>query len=61
MRVQITKPFEVDSANGPTRYEPGQIVGNGQRNWVDKELAIEASEDAPKDKPDTKSAEPPKG
>ncbi|MHB2265660.1 hypothetical protein [Aliihoeflea sp. PC F10.4] len=52
MQVKITKSFHVDSASGRTDYVKGQIVPNGQKNWIDKGLAIA---DAPK--PEPKSAD----
>ncbi|WP_182086952.1 hypothetical protein [Aureimonas sp. ME7] len=61
MRVEIIEGFEVDTASGPVRYERGQVVGNGQKNWVDKGLAVEAADEAPKTKPEPESAEKPKG
>lgn len=60
MRVEIVEGFSVDGAGGRTRYAPGQIVAQGNKSWVDKGLAIEATE--PKqEKTEPKSAETPKG
>lgn len=42
MRVRILAPFTVETAGGPLSYAAGQIVPNGQKNWVDKGLAEEA-------------------
>lgn len=61
MRVKILEAFTVDTATGPVRHEVGQIVGNGQRNWIDKGLAAETADEAPKGKPEPESAETPKG
>jgi hypothetical protein len=47
MRVQINSPFEVDTATGRVAYAAGQIVPNGQKNWVDKGLAKEVDEPNP--------------
>jgi len=44
MRVEIIKPFEADTSMGRVQYQPGQIVAQGQKNWVDKGLAKEAPE-----------------
>lgn len=41
MRVKIISPFEVDTAAGRVRYEKDQVVPNGQKNWIDKGLAVE--------------------
>jgi hypothetical protein len=62
MRVEIIKPFSVDSANGRTFYKVGEIVPAGQKNWADKGLAAEVKAEAPKpepraDKPEPKSAD----
>lgn len=51
MQVRIVKPFHVDSASGRTTYVTGQIVPNGQKNWIDKGLAVEEAT-----KPEPKSA-----
>lgn len=55
MRVKIIHPFTIDSASGHTSYKPGEIVLNGQKNWIDKGLAVEDKEPAPK--AETKSAD----
>jgi hypothetical protein len=47
MRVRIVSPFEVDTASGRVRYVRDQIVPNGQKNWVDKGLAVEEKPDKP--------------
>lgn len=52
MRVEIIKPFSVDTAKGRTSYKAGEIVPAGQKNWVDKGLAKEAK---PEPKPVTHS------
>lgn len=51
MRVEIIKPFEADSTTGRVQYKPGQIVAQGQKNWVDKGLAKEAPEPKADPKP----------
>lgn len=47
MRVEIIQPFSVDTASGRVQYTPGQIVAQGQKNWVDKGLAKEVPEPKP--------------
>lgn len=54
MRVVITKPFSVDTANGRTRYEAGEEVASGQKNWIEKGLAREVAEPKPEPKPAAK-------
>lgn len=44
MRVEIMRPFEADTSTGRVQYKPGQIVAQGQKNWVDKGLAKELPE-----------------
>lgn len=47
MRVKIIVPFEVDTAAGRVRYEKDQVVPAGQKNWVDKGLAVAEQPDKP--------------
>ncbi len=63
MRVEIIQGFSVDGKDGETRYAPGDIVAQGQRNWVDKGLAVETTKDTSKAnaEPEPASAETPKG
>ena len=60
MRVQILKAFTIDGANGRTRYAKDQIVPSGQKNWIEKGLAVEVRDDADKVAPEPKAAPEPK-
>lgn len=62
MRVEIIKPFSVDGAQGRTFYKTGDVVPDGQKNWVEKGLAVEVKAEAPEvapksNKPSSRSAD----
>lgn len=58
MRVEIIKPFSVDGAHGRSSYKVGEIVPAGQKNWVEKGLAVEVKTETPKAEPKAEKPEP---
>lgn len=58
MRVEIIKPFGVDGAQGRTFYKTGDVVPDGQKNWVEKGLAVEVKAETPKVEPKAAKPEP---